>query len=231
MGNGLFRDEGKTWKNHRKILSSIFHFEFIRDQFPTIVSTVREFLDILVKSSLKEVKIMDEFQKITGEVVGRIFFGQNLNKYQMDGKMLTLYLAELLIEMATTTRHLLPILLGFFKIPLTLLPSRKKVADKIDRLREVCRKIIMERKESKETFNDMFALLLKTQENPNPEERYSDEDIVNEFITFFLGGMDTTGHLIAMALYSLDKNLQYIKDLENEIKEVMMGQVKLLMKS
>lgn len=49
----------------------------------------------------------------------------------------------------------------------------------------------------------MVALLLKTQENSIEEERYTDDDIIDEFVTFFFAGMDTTAHLVAMALYSL----------------------------
>jgi len=69
---------------------------------PTIVDTTREFIDELEKNDRKRVKIIDEFQKIRGKIVGLIFFGKNLNKYKykMDGQPLTLTLAHLLNEVA-----------------------------------------------------------------------------------------------------------------------------------
>lgn len=38
------------------------------------------------------------------------------------------------------------------------------------------------------------------------EEGFSDRDIVDEFITFFIAGMDTTAHLAAMGTYYFLKN-------------------------
>ena len=40
------------------------------------------------------------------------------------------------------------------------------------------------------------------------EEGFSNRDIVDEFITFFIAGMDTTAHLAAMATYFFLKNPQ-----------------------
>jgi cytochrome P450 len=51
----------------------------------------------------------------------------------------------------------------------------------------------------------------------------TEEDLLSQFITFFFAGMDTTGHLIGMAIYQLAKNPEYLdrlmKELEENVKE------------
>jgi len=66
----------------------------------------------------------------------------------------------------------------------------------------------------------MLGLLLNTQNNSNQEESFSDEDIVNEFITFFTAGMDTTGHVVTMMLYLLDQHPQYKDNFITEINTI-----------
>ena len=65
-----------------------------------------------------------------------------------------------------------------------------------------------------------LTLWLKTQSSENPELRFSDEDIVDEFATFFVAGMDTTAHVIDMIFYNLCQHPQYRPSLEKEIAEI-----------
>jgi len=221
MGTGLVLAEGDVWKNHRKTISSVFHFEFLKQNVPLIVATTREFLTDLSKASMKNVNIIDEIQKITGEVVGRIFFGENLNKYSIKGQPLTLHLAGL---MAKTTGGfsrnywlLLAVVLG---LDMEVVSSFKEMMDEVRSFRQFCGRIIEERRSSKIQNNDLLGLLLQTQNSPKVEDRFSDEDIINEFVTFFIAGMDTTGHLITMALYLLSKNKESMIKLQQEISQV-----------
>ena len=87
-----------------------------------------------------------------------------------------------------------------------------RVAD----FRGVCARIITDRKAHPKQANDLLASLLATQESGDVSQRFSDEDIINEFVTFFVAGMDTTGHLIGMTLYNLGRNPQYLKELKEE---------------
>jgi len=219
-GTGLVFAEGATWKNHRKIISSVFNFEFIKGNIPLIVNTTREFFKETAKGSLKSVDIMSEIQKITGEIVGRIFFGENLNNYKLNNQPLTLYLEELVARQTIVLKRLPTAFLYFTGLNVEWDPKYRKLMNDVRDFRRLCFKIIQDRKASKNNSKDMLGLLLETQNLPNPEDRFSDEDIVNEFATFFIAGMDTTGHLITMALYLLSKNPQYIEPLKKEIKQV-----------
>ena len=218
MGTGLLLAEGDLWKTHRKIISSKFHFEFLKDNILNIVSTTREFLCELSKASMSKVSILDEAQKITGEVVGRIFFGEHLNNYKIQGLPLTLYFARLMARATGGFKGNYLIMLAFITgVNLERIPSYKKFMDEVREFKQLCFNIVKDRKNSHVKGTDLLGLLLETQNAENPEDRFSDEDIINEFITFFLAGMDTTGHLIAMSLYLLEQNPHSLEKLRQEV--------------
>jgi len=227
LGNGLLTSDGELWKHHRRLISSLFHYEFLKSNIPMIVETTREFLDELEKQTLERVIIMDEFQKITGEVVGRIFFGKSLSQYSLDGKPLTLFLADIISETGVKTQDPLRMIIGN-KIYMKF-PHMKKLQNKIQKFRKLCFKIISERKEqmkeSKERLGDKKDLLGLLLENQNQESAYAlnDEEIIDEFVSFFLAGMDTTGHLLTMISYNLALHPQYLETLREEVSRLYEG--------
>ena len=66
----------------------------------------------------------------------------------------------------------------------------------------------------------MLGLLLATQTNADVDARFTDQEILDEFTTFFVAGMDTTAATAAMLLYNLTQRPEYIQDLEKEIKDI-----------
>jgi len=215
IGAGLLLAEGDMWKQHRKIISGSFNYEALKHKTELVQATTRELLDRIGSEGSESFRTIHNVQEITGEVVGRIFFGEHLSKYSLDNKPLTIFLAELLTELAMITLSAPGLLLGPKLIHFT--PRHRQLMKKTKKLREICAKIIEDRKaqgENKE--NDLLASLLKTQNAANPEDRMSDIEIVNEFITFFAAGMDTTGHLIGMTLYMLTQYPEYIEKFKKE---------------
>ena len=47
--------------------------------------------------------------------------------------------------------------------------------------------------------------MLSTSEQKN-EDKLTDDELISNFLTFFLAGMDTTGHLITTLMYFLSEN-------------------------
>lgn len=56
---------------------------------------------------------------------------------------------------------------------------------------------------------------------PHKLRRITKEEIVHQLISFYFAGIDTTGHLIAMALYSLAEYPECREKLYAELKEVI----------
>jgi len=208
LGRGLLTSEGAKWKAQRKILSNAFHFGFLKSILPTVQNTARETFQELQGISLNKVNVMDVFQKITGEVVGKIFFGEQLNQYKIDNQPLTLVLADIMTTIGTLNLSAERPLLGTWFIQQGILPKHKKIMNRIYNFKSVCRSIITERKKIRavnkveQASKDMLDLLL---EYNGEEGKIEEEEIIDQFVTFFMAGMDTTGHLVTMAVYFLDK--------------------------
>lgn len=217
VGNGLVFAENLKWKSHRRFVSRSFHYEFLKSNLIMIQDTTREFFDKLTLEDLTNYKVISRIQEITGEIVGRIFFGKNLNNYSIDGQPLTLKLAQIVCDVSEVSRNPLTLFLGvnlMNKLP--FLKNYHAFLKRSTEFRNVCRQIVQTRRAQKVQENDFLGMLLLSQESDDLQERYSDEDIIDEFITFFIAGMDTTGHLIGMTLYNLAKNPEYLKELEEE---------------
>ena len=227
LGKGLLFSEGNMWKRQRKLISSTFHFEFIKLMIPLIINTTQEFFNEIDRRSLKDVNMLEEFQKITGEIVGRIFFGKMLNKHEMNGKPLTVALANLANDIIMANRILLRFLLPenlFVK-----LPNNNKILKEIVKLRKICMEIIDERKEKLanqakfETCtpipgeNNLLDIMLSISGN---EDAITDEEIIENFISLFLAGTDTTGHLLAIMIYNLSQHPEYVQQAMEEIEKI-----------
>jgi len=128
LGNGLATAEGSFWRNHRRIISNSFHYELLKSHVPIIQETTKEFLDKIKPEEFSNFKIIDKVQEITGEVVGKVFFGNNLSHYNLGGMPLTLYLARLMTEIMKTALSPSAMLLGTKS--LILVPSHRRVMEK-----------------------------------------------------------------------------------------------------
>jgi len=74
--------EGDVHKKHRKVISTVFNYELLKTNMPMVIKTCKETFDEIEsnKAGLDKVLLLEEFQKITGTVVGRIFFGEEMNE-------------------------------------------------------------------------------------------------------------------------------------------------------
>lgn len=216
IGTGLVMAEGDTWKQHRKIISGTFHYEFLRQNVGLIQKTCQDFLSNLSAGECEKFAVINKMQELAGEMVGCIFFGEGLSNYTFEGKPLTLALSDLITELGLISMTSLAIIFSPKVLKLPIFPSHSKTLHKVDRFRSLCAKIIQDRKSNPQKAHDFLASLLDTQEYKDPEKNFSDEDVINEFTTFFLAGMDTTSHLISMVLYNLTQHPEYLEKLQAE---------------
>lgn len=228
LQDGLFSAEGDVWKKHRKIDSQAFHFDFVSSQISLIRKISKEFIGKI--DPAEKLSAINFFQSITGEIVCQAFFGSNLARQATGGKSFCILLAELMVDLVAevqTPMHML------FRMTYVKNCPNRKVKELIRRMEEfkkVCRDIVTDRKERmrkgellETETSDLLYLLLKYQSN-NSEESLSDDEIVHEFITFFLAGMDTTGHLLGMSTYYIAKTPGVKEKLMEEMKEIWSAQ-------
>ena len=219
---GLLTDEGNEWRAQRKLFSSFFNLDFLKTNLPTIQATVHQMLHDLRNGDIDQVNLMDEFQKITGEVIGRIFFGDQLIQYTSEGQPLTTALGQLYLDFNEQAAKSEILLLGVNFIKKGILPNHRKLMNRVKAFRNTCQTIIDARRKQIETQakpnespNILDVLLTSTLNG----EKISDKEIVDHFITFLESGMDTTARLLTVVVHFLYTRPQYRAKVIDEIKQ------------
>ena len=215
-GTGLVLSEGETWKRHRKITSGSFHYEFLKANIPLIQRTTKEFLGEISVKDYQSYEVLGRTKEMVGEVVGRLFFGENLKEYTFEGKTLAVALTEIALELDPIFDSKAALIFGRHVFKLPFFVEHARVMKRVKAFRALCSKIIQQKKSQTALSNDLLTSLIKTQGSEDASQRFSDDDIIDEFITFFMAGMDTTSLLISMILYNLSKHPQHLTELREE---------------
>jgi len=224
--------EGKMWKKHRKLTSQVFHYDFISKNLPTVRDCARSVFDRMEKKGLKSVDIMDEFQNITGEAVGSLFFGEDFSDYKIQGQSACKFVADYVAMMLEISLHPLHAAVGFWVFKYGLHPLGKKWLSMKPHLEKFTTSIMkakseefqkkVERGEDVSQSKNLIDLFLH-QRRDSPDECYSDIEMLHEFLTFFIAGMDTTGHLLTMASYYMNQNPEIKQKVIDEMNQEIKG--------
>jgi len=222
---GLAFTEGKVWKRHRKHASMAFHYDYLTMIIPDIIKIADEFLEKIKCKDLNKVNAKDEFEAITGELVGRIFFGEKFSEYNIDGRPLTIVLADILNRVGVETFNPLTSLFGSKLMRLGLFKRHRELTKDIKEFKAFCKKIVENKmKEFSKLKEDQKSLESKNllwifyeQRLKSPEDAFTDDEIIDEFITFFFAGMDTTGLLLTAMAYYTTLHPEYTERLMNEV--------------
>ena len=125
-------------------------------------------------------------ERITSEIVGKIFFSENLSSYQINGKPVGTYLADTLENIGKSFISVGYLLFGPKYIEKGLWASHRKVLAEVKLLEDTCKKILDDRKKANVQSKDLAWYLLETQKNANEEDRISDEIIISNYVTFIM---------------------------------------------
>jgi len=215
--------EGNAWKKRRKIVSTAFNFEFLKHVVPVIVEATQEkFKEWEEAGKLTNMNLVEELATITGEVTGRFFFGKRFAKQKLRGLPITTGLQHLLNDLIKEFFQPSTILFGTKLLKANVLPRHKKLNKDVVDLRNTCSEMIREtelerNQDNSKKENNLLGLLLDMRETDNLEDRLTNEQVTGEFIGLFMGGTDTTSHLVNSALYFLWKNPEMLTKVREEV--------------
>mgnify|MGYP000851144655 CR=1 FL=1 len=225
IGQGLIFSEFEKWKRQRKLVSQAFHFEFIQKNLSVVTDTTK---DIISQFPFKgngpiTIRAIDEFQKITGDVVCKIFFGQQVSNKLLFGKPLSQVLADVNIGIINYSMSLPNLVFGPKFQKMGLRKKDRELMKKVKLFVATLKEMIEGEKEAiangmgKSREKSLARLLLEeTDENGS---KLSGEEVLHQFTTFFLAGMDTTGHLAGITTYYLCKYPQHKEAIEKEMDQ------------
>lgn len=208
LGEGLLTNEGKSWRERRRLMQPAFHRDRIRRYSETIVSRTGATIDRW--QSGVELDVHDEMMRLSLEIVAECLFGfQVMPSAHVIGNALTRFMQQF----EAMNERLVP-------LPMSA-PTwgnlRARFAVNGAR-REITRLIARQRKEGAEVRN-LLADLLAFQEATG----LNDAQLVDEVVTLLTAGHETTAITLSWTLMLLSRHREVRNKLIAEITDRLGG--------
>ncbi|PIK62667.1 putative cholesterol 24-hydroxylase [Apostichopus japonicus] len=219
MGNGLVSEcNHEKWAIHRRILNPAFHRQYLKE----LTGTFNESADRLVQYlSLKadgktEVKLIHAFERVTLDVICKVAFS-------MEGDMIQ---QESLFGDAI---HLCLDSMYQAGSPIIKIDPRKKYRDYRRDVKKAARllrgtglKVINDHledvRQGRELKKDILSHVIKS---AVVDGNFTMEEMIDEFVTLFVGGYETTSTLLSFTMVCLGQNPHVLKKLLEEVDSVI----------
>lgn len=179
LGEGLLTGEEPKHLNNKKEISKAFSNEKIKEY----EYKVSEVVDSIISGWSGKVNVKEEMQFLVFKSVMEIFFSENADTD--------------FIEIKNN------IAIGSDKVSNNI--NDEELENSIKKLREISKKIVDKRLNSKENKNDFLDQLINSYNN----KKISIDDVYDEAITILLSSYETTACVLEWAIYYLAANKEW----------------------
>jgi len=219
---GILFSEAEQWKRQRRLLAASFNNEFLKEQTMLMSAFVEKAYcdEGILKDSANVTNISQLCKKVSGDILGRAFFGPVYQKYTFEEQPMTLGMQNLLADAFEQAYSMWNILLGHL-FSAGILPQHRKLVNRIQDLRTSLLFIVQDIKR-RNCLDDQSNCLLKNlleQQKQTPENAMTDQEIVDNFISLFIAGANPTGNLVSAVLYTLTQHPEIHEKVTDEIDE------------
>nr|XP_016851458.1 PREDICTED: cholesterol 24-hydroxylase isoform X2 [Anolis carolinensis] len=216
LGNGLVTDrEYDHWHKQRRIMDPAFSRTYLIGLMETFNNQAEELMMELEKKADGETKVdvMDLLRRVTLDVIAKVAFGLELNTLH-DEQTPFPHAVNLVMKGMTNAR-----------IPLfRYMPGNRKTVREIQEslrlLRRTGKACIEQRqkaiKNEEEVPMDILTQILK---NAAQEEHHDIENMLDNFVTFFVAGHETTANQLSFAVMELSRHPDIVVKLQAEVDE------------
>ncbi|KAJ4318078.1 hypothetical protein N0V94_004603 [Neodidymelliopsis sp. IMI 364377] len=223
LGDGLLMTEGEEHKHHRKQIMPAFHFRHIKELYPVFWSKSIEFCNAL-KASLaddasKILEIGHYSTQVTLDIIGLAGLGRDIASLRSSEDELVKNYEEIL---EPTTEKAIYFICHLIFPPrlIALLPWKLNERVKITtgNLKRICTEFVVERKsqmkaETQES-RDILSIMIRS-------NNFSDENLVDQLLTFMAAGHETTSSALTWASHLLSKYPNVQDRLRSEIHKYL----------
>ncbi|XP_028858510.1 cholesterol 24-hydroxylase-like [Denticeps clupeoides] len=221
LGNGLVTAiDHDLWYRQRRIMDPAFSSSYLRGLMSTFNERADRLMDKLAElaESQSPAMMRELVNKVTLDVITKVAFGVDLDLFHTSNS-----------PFPRAIERCLEGTLHFLRDPMfEYYPqNRKEVRETrkaVQLLRETGSKWITERKEAVQNGEDVPMDIL-TQILKSAEENKSHEDdweiMLDNFLTFFIAGQETTANQLAFAIMELGRLPEIMAKLREEVDEVI----------
>jgi len=213
-GNGLFLNEGDSWRTQRKLLQPAFHLPRLTAMAETITASTAAMLERWQREMVPGTpfNLEHEMMDILVDISTRTLFGS-----EVAGDAETVHQTITTAFSILHRRVLSPIPLPWW-VPF---PSHVRFLRAVASLEEVVYRLIAERRRSGAEGNDVLSTLLSVRDEAG--EPMPDKQIRDEVITMLVAGHESTGTSLTWTLWLLSRYPVVARRVQDELMEVLGG--------
>ena len=213
LGQGLVTSLGALWKSQRRMIQPIFHRSNIATMSDKISELSSDYVSELKQKDGAVVDMATQLSALTLEIISQTMFGHTAEKLST---RLSSDLETLLDYAQTNLFHPFP-------LP-RFIPTRKNRQFNKARafLTDSIIEIIEQRKTSGEKHDDLLDVLLQARDEETGVGM-SSQQIVDEALTIYSAGHETTATALTWALYMIATHVEVRDKLEAELDSVLQG--------
>jgi cytochrome P450 len=195
-GDGLLSSEGPSWLKQRRILGPAFGRDRLSRHHPRANATNDRLRDTVrqhIRSGHTAVDIVPLLRRWSTGQICKLVFSDDADSIFEDLVLLTRGASELLYRDTASV-------LG---VPDAIpTPTRIKATRLRRKMEAISRKLLARRRQNSERFDDVFDHMLHTADKIS-QSKMSDQQLIDNIITFLFAGVDTTANSLAFSLYLL----------------------------
>ncbi|KAF2848751.1 cytochrome P450 [Plenodomus tracheiphilus IPT5] len=224
LGDGLLMTEGDEHRHHRKLIMPAFHFRHIKELYPVFWSKSIDLcntLDAILQEDPEKVLEIGHYStQVTLDIIGLAGLGRDIQSlHNSEDELIANY--EEILE--PTTEKGLYFLLHLVFPPwfIGALPWKlnQRVQITTSNLKKICTDFVTERKANmkietseKQNSRDILSIMIRSND-------FSDQNLVDQLLTFLAAGHETTSSALTWASYLLSTHPNAQKRLREEIHQ------------
>lgn len=215
LGDGLLTSEGDFWMKQRRLAQPAFH----RKKLAGFVNTMVNCTDDLLKKwegfeQDKPVNMAHEMMEIALQVVTQCLFSASV---EIDTHKIDEAMSIGMTYVTDIIRKPLP-------IPLSIpTPKNQRFKEQKQSLDDLLLDIIKQRRNATEEYDDLLTMLMGAADE-DTNEQMTDKQLLDELVTIFLAGHETSANALTWLFMLLAQNPQYLPKLQAEIETVLQGE-------
>ncbi len=192
IGNGLLTSNGAYWLRQRRLIQPGFHPQKIRELYSIMQTTIDRFLERMPTGPAIDVYPL--MNRLAFEVVINTLFDVDLPTETI--AELSRHISDIQEFVITDIRQ--PYKSWWFERSGRVGENLKKA----ERVREILRGVVRERKASGKRYNDLLDMLLDARYE-DTGEGMTEAQLLDEIVILFIAGHETTGNALSWTLYLL----------------------------
>ena len=213
LGNGILTAEGQEWKWQRQTSAPLFRHQDLAAMVPPIVRSTEKYLAGLSRAANGAPReISHDMTRVTFDVISATLLPGGT------GEM------EDVIERSTgkfQSSTGWTLLYALANLPTWLpRPGKQSGKENIRNLRAAVQSLIERRRAMSDKPDDLMQRLMDAK-NPDSGERMSDQQLIDNLLTFYLAGHETTAKALTWTLYLLSRSPEWEARILDEVTRIV----------